>query len=113
MQLYAFAVCALAGACGGVLYEGVAALRFFVKNASARIAADILFFLAFAAVFVLLAAAFYLPDLRFYMFAACAFGFLLYRKSLHRILAFFARRLYNKCRKIPKEISAGACDERR
>ena len=113
VQLYAFAVCILTGALGGVLYEGVSCIRFFVKNAVWRAAADVLFFLVFAVLFAGMRAIFFLPDFRIYMLAALPVGFLLYRKSLHRILAFFARRLYNKCRKIPKEISAGACDERR
>ena len=109
VQMSAAAVCVFLGMSGGILYEGVALFRFFVGN---RIA-DAAFFLLAAVLFTVSSAFFRLPSFRLYQVGACMVGFLLYRKSLHRILAFFARRLYNKCRKIPKEISAGACDERR
>ena len=43
VQLYAFAVCMLAGALGGVLYEGASLVRFFTGNRAARAAADAVF----------------------------------------------------------------------
>ena len=113
VQMSAAAVCVFLGMSGGILYEGVELFRFFVGNRIARAVADAAFFLLVAVLFTVSSAFFCLPSFRLYQVGACMVGFLLYRKSLHRILAFFARRLYNKCRKIPKEISAGACDERR
>lgn len=98
LQIYAAAVCVFIGICGGFLYEAVALVRFFISGRIVRAAADVLFFAASALMFIGIASAFFLPDLRFYMYAAAGLGFLLYRKSLHRILAFFALRLYNKCR---------------
>lgn len=107
LQIYAAAVCALTGAAGGVLYECVSVFRFFVKNKIAGAAADVVFFILFALVFVWARTFFCIPAFRIYMLAFAAFGFLLYRKSLHRILAFFARRLYNKCRSGSKKAKSG------
>ena len=94
VQLYAFAVCMLAGALGGVLYEGASLVRFFTGNRAARAAAD--------------AVLFCLPSFRVYMLAAFGAGFGLYRKSLHRIVAFFALKLYNKYRSGSKKKNSRA-----
>ena len=90
VQLYAFAVCMLAGALGGVLYEGAALVRFFTGNRAAA------------------GAIFCLPSFRVYMLAAFGAGFGLYRKSLHRIVAFFALKLYNKYRSGSKKKNSRA-----
>ena len=49
-------------------------------------------------------AGFALPDLRPYMLFFCGAGFWLWRRSFHRILAFFANKLYNKYRSSCKRI---------
>ena len=98
VQIYAAAFCVLIGAGGGLLYEGVGIFRAFVPITALRAAADVLFFCLFAALSVSVGAAVCLPDFRPYMLAAVVLGFWAERKSLHRILAFFARRLYNKYR---------------
>ena len=97
-QLAVLLACLTAGIAAGALYEVNCAARALVRRKWACIAADVLFFAAFACLFALLRAAFYLPGLRVYMLVAALFGFWLYHESLHRILAFFTRKLYNKCR---------------
>ena len=97
-QLAVLLVCLTAGAAAGVLYEPACAVRALVPYKWAGIAADILFFSAFACLFAVLRALFFVPDLRVYMCLAAFAGFWLYHESLHRILAFFTRKLYNTCR---------------
>lgn len=108
VQLYAFAVCMLAGALGGVLYEGAALVRFFTGNRAARAAADAVVFLLCVPLFAAAGAIFCLPSFRVYMLAAFGAGFGLYRKSLHRIVAFFALKLYNKYRSGSKKKNSRA-----
>ena len=48
--------------------------------------------------FVACSALFRFPALRLYMLAAAALGFWLYLKSLHRLLAFLAGKMYNTYR---------------
>lgn len=91
------AACAACGTAGGILYEPVCLVKKFCGRA-ALIAADIVFFALFGCLFVAVSALFCFPGLRLYMFAAVAGGFILYQKSLHRILAFLAEKLYNRYR---------------
>ena len=94
----AVCVCALTGVLAGAVYELDRALRFFVKCRAAAIVADILFFAVFGAMLAGAFALFCLPDFRLYMYAAAIVGFFLYRETLHRMLAFYAKKLYNKIR---------------
>ena len=97
-QLAVLIVCLTAGIAAGLVYELNCIVRALCKQRTAWIAADVLFFLAFVCLFALLRALFFLPDFRVYMYVAALLGFWLYHESLHRILAFFTQRLYNKCR---------------
>ena len=63
---------------------------------------DILYALALSLMFVCASVTFCFPDVRLYMFAAVALGFVLYIKSFHRTVAFFTNRLYNKIGRIVK-----------
>ena len=95
VQVSTVFVCITIGAAGGLLYEGVSALRSFAVPAAVKAAADVLFFIVWAGLSCLLCTVFELPPYRLYMFAATMAGFLLERESLHRILAFFAEKIYN------------------
>ncbi len=95
VQVSAVFVCITIGAAGGLLYEGISALRSFAVPAAVKAAADVLFFIVWAGLSCLLCTVFELPPYRLYMFAATMAGFLLERESLHRILAFFAEKIYN------------------
>ena len=90
----AAAACAFAGILAGPLYTVLSVLCAPLRYRAARITADILFFLLFAAVFAGVCAAFRLPAVRAYMILSALAGLLLYLISLHRILAFFGKRLY-------------------
>ena len=100
----AAAACAFAGILAGPLYTVLSVLCAPLRYRAARITADLLFFLLFAAVFAGVCAAFRLPAVRAYMILSALAGLLLYLISLHRILAFFGKRLYNKCRSSCKAI---------
>lgn len=103
-QPYAFLVCVLIGATAGVLYEPFGFVHAFIRNRFVRGAADVLFSVAAAVLFLSLSVAFGLPDLRAYMLVAFALGFFVYIESLHRIVAICRKRLYNKCRSCLKKI---------
>lgn len=98
-QIYTFFICLLAGVMSGGVYEVVYVLKLFVKGRKTAISLDILFFLAFAAIYVFLAVMFDLPYFRLYMFIACLLGLLLYLKSIHYILAFLIKKVYNRLAK--------------
>ncbi len=90
--------CALTGVFAGLLYELNRIFRYFVKNRAATMIADVLFFAVFGIIMVGASALFRLPDFRLYMYISAVVGFFLYGETLHRILAFFAKKLYNKLR---------------
>ena len=85
-QFYIFLVCVSCGIAGGVVYDMFYLHRTFVRVRAAEIAGMYLF----------VSLLFGLPDLRFYMFLGCLIGLLLYLKSFHRIVAFFAEKVYNR-----------------
>lgn len=85
----------LCGACSGVVYDFLYIVKQFVSGKKVNFSLDILFFIAFAGIYVFISVMFSLPSFRFYMFIGCLSGLLLYLKSLHRMLAFFVKRLYN------------------
>ncbi len=101
-QFYVFLVGVCCGAAGGLLYDGVGWLRALLPFRAAQIATDILFSLLFAAGYLAVNTALMLPGLRLYSFVACALGFLLYLKSLHKIVAFFGKKLYNGLKRIQR-----------
>ena len=97
-QIFVFLVSVCCGAAGGLLYDGICALRAPFAHRAVTIVTDILFCVAFAAFYLAVCTALALPGLRFYSFVACALGFCLYLKSLHKIVAFFAKKIYNGLR---------------
>ena len=66
--------------------------------------ADIIYFLVFAAGFIFISTMFGFTALRLYMLIGCALGALLYLKSFHQIVAFFAKKVYNKIANSPKKV---------
>lgn len=97
-ELGAVFACALTGVSAGFVYELNRIFRFFVKSRAAAIIADVLFFAVFGAMLVGASALFRMPDFRLYMYLSAGVGFFLYGETLHRILAFFAKKLYNTIR---------------
>lgn len=102
-QFYTFLVCILMGASGGAAYDLVSLLRLPFRMKWVGPCLDVLFCLVFAAGYLAVSAAMELPSLRLYTFAGCLAGFALYLKSLHKILAFVTKKLYNRIKLIRKE----------
>lgn len=95
-QLPAFLICAMLGIATGLLYDLLRPLR-FCKISEAF--ADVAFFLLSAAVYVAVATKCAFPDFRVFVYFAFAAGFIIYSKSLRRVVAFFQKICYNKCEK--------------
>ena len=72
------------------------ARKFALRALSAAL--DLSFFALCGVLYLAFAAAFCLPSFRPYMAAAAAGGFVLWRGSLHRTLAFLSKKLYNTYR---------------
>ena len=98
-QFYLFLVSVCCGTAGGVLYDLTEPLRrLFMRkrlHMAAVFAADVLFFTAFAGLYLVVSTMLGFPDLRVYAFFGCLLGFALYLKTLHKIVAFFGKKLYN------------------
>ncbi|MBQ9081131.1 MAG: hypothetical protein IJY26_00655 [Clostridia bacterium] len=94
-QLYVFFSCVLSGVVAGVAYDILYLVKKWARNRAVRIALDVFFFVLFSGIYVFVSVMFSLPSFRLYMFLGCLVGLLLYLKSMHRILDFFVKRLYN------------------
>ena len=113
-QFFIFLVGTLCGIVSGVLYDFIYCVRYPFRALWVRIATDILFFLLFAGLFLFVSVVFSLPAVRFYMFGGCLAGFFLYLKSFHKIVAFFAEKIYNgMCKKRKAKEEVGCPRKRR
>lgn len=97
-QVAVLLVCLTAGLATGLLFEFVSPIRMLHKSSWCAAVADLLFFVLFFGVLLLFRVLFFLPDVRAYMLLGALTGFLLYYESVHRILAFLTRKLYNTYR---------------
>ncbi len=105
MQLFIFLTCMLVGVSSGAVYDLLYAARIFVCGTDAErytlkdrimtIACDIIYFVVFAAMFVFTSVLFEFYELRLYMLVGCALGAIIYLKSLHIIIAFALKKVYN------------------
>lgn len=105
MQLFIFLTCMLVGVSSGAVYDLLYAARIFVCGTDAKkytikdrimtIACDIIYFIVFAAMFILTSVLFEFYELRLYMLVGCALGAIIYLKSLHIIVAFALKKVYN------------------
>lgn len=94
-QAHAFFVCAALGYLFGTCSAPLCLVGYPFPR-GVKIALQLLFCLACAAVYPFLAIRIGLPPLRLYLIAALAAGFFLYWKSLRKIVAFSAEKVYNK-----------------
>ncbi len=94
-QFHAFLLCAACGIVGGLLYDVLFCLVYPFKKRPVRIAADILFCVLFAEIYLLFSTLASLPPFRFYLFFGLCFGLFLHKKSLHKTVAFFVEKMYN------------------
>lgn len=95
-QFYQFLLAITIGLATGLLYEANALCRFFFKNRVVILVVDIAFFLLFGVCYIFFATVYFLPDFRLYLAIGCLLGFFLYYKSLHKIVAFSAKKCYTK-----------------
>jgi len=63
---------------------------------------DALFWVLFAGIYLFVAVMTGMPSLRFFTFLGCIGGLFLYLKSFHKIVAFFAERVYNGISQVVK-----------
>lgn len=102
-QFHFFLLCASCGILGGLLYDIIYCLVFPFGRV-VHIVGDILFCVLFSGVYILFSTYFGLPPMRFYLIAGLCVGFFLYSKSLHKMVDFFARKVYNSLGKKLKSI---------
>ena len=95
-QFYIFLVCAVYGVFSGVIYDVIYCAVLPFKKRWVKIAGDLLFSAVFIVLYIFLSLLFSFPAFRLYMFLGCAVGFYLYLKSFHKIVAFFALKVYNR-----------------
>lgn len=110
MQIFIFLTCALCGVISGVVYDilyiarafvcGLDKAKFTLKDKIFTCLCDLIYFIAFSAMFIFTSVCFEFYTIRLYMLIGCALGALIYLKSLHFIIAFLVRRVYNRIRKI-------------
>jgi hypothetical protein len=77
---------------------GVDKRAYTVKDKIFIAVCDVLYFVIFAAMFIFTSVLFDFYELRLYMLVGAALGAILYLKSLHIFLAYFVKRVYNKCK---------------
>lgn len=95
-QFYIFLVCAAFGIFSGVIYDVFYCATLPFKKSWVKIAGDVVFSLVFIFCYIFVSLLFSFPAFRLYMFLGCVVGFYLYLKSFHKIVAFFAAKVYNK-----------------
>lgn len=113
VQIWEVFSCLLAGILSGIVCEPFFAVNYCMNRKIIHIIADILCAIVSAATFILICICFRISDFRIYMALSMIVGFLLYKISIHRILAFFGKRLYNKirssCKRILSRLSVLPC----
>lgn len=105
MQVFVLLTCTLCGVVCGVVYDffylircavcGIDKRAYTVKDIIFTAACDLLFFSVFAAAYIFTSVMFGFGGIRWYMIAGCAAGLILYLKSLHVIVAFSVKKVYN------------------
>ncbi len=108
-QLSIFFICIAVGFVGGLLYEFFALLRTIFrcekgKNKIIGIILDVTFFVCFAIIAIYVAYRYRFPNLRFYMWIGYGSGWIIYLKTLRRIVAFLQKVCYNKIAKSVKKV---------
>lgn len=109
MQVFIFLTCTLCGVCSGIVYEILYIARAFVcgidksvytvKDKIFTCICDLIYFLAFAAGFIFISVTFEFYQIRLYMLLSSILGAIIYLKSLHIIIAFLIKKVYNKINK--------------
>lgn len=106
MQIFIFMTCMLCGVLSGIIYDvlyiartfvcGVDKKKYTIKDKIFTVICDLLYFAVFAAMFIFVSVCFEFYQIRLYMLLGSALGAIIYLKSLHLIIAFFIKKVYNK-----------------
>lgn len=117
-QLGIFLISAVIGLIGGAVYDVLSLACFpFKKFRFMPAVLEIVFCLLAAALFLFTSVKLHFPDFRLYMGASFLLGFVLYRKSFHKYVAFLGKIVYNevgKRRKVKKcQARSGSCRRRK
>ena len=99
-QIFVFLVAATCGVVCGAIYDLFCLLRAPFPQRPVTVVSDIFFGGVCGVVWLAVAAGCKFESLRLYHLLACLLGFAVYRKSLHKIVAFFAKKLYNKIKQL-------------
>lgn len=102
-EFFVFLVCVTCGIAGGFLYDFLYCVRYPFQAKWVRYVFDALFWVLFAGIYLFVAVMTGMPSLRFFTFLGCIGGLFLYLKSFHKIVAFFARKVYNAITKRRKD----------
>lgn len=112
MQIFIFLTCMLCGVLSGIIYDvlyvarvfvcGLDKVKYTVKDKIFICLCDLIYFAVFSAMFIFTSVCFEFYSIRLYMLAGCAIGALIYLKSLHLIIAFFIKKVYNSITKAKK-----------
>lgn len=102
-QFFNFLICITCGIAGGFVYDFFYCVRYPFHAKWVKIVTDVIYWVFFAALYLFVSILTGMPNLRFFTFAGCVIGLFLYLKSFHKIVAFFARKVYNRLHKVRKE----------
>lgn len=102
----------LCGVCSGLIYDvlyvartfvcGINKAKFTVKDKIFTCLCDLIYFAVFSAMFIFVSVMFEFYSIRLYMLVGCALGAIIYLKSLHIIIAFLIKKVYNSIGKVKK-----------
>ena len=104
MEFFIFMTCMLTGVASGIVYDALYIARIFVCGTGRKYgvkdrifvaACDLIYFAVFAALFIFVSVLFEFYALRLYMLVGCALGAIIYLKSVHILIAFSVKKVYN------------------
>ena len=106
-QLFYFCLCILVGFAGGLPYEIFVILRRVFrcergKSKTLGVILDVIFPIFFAVICVFMQFILRFPNFRAYMWIGYAAGWIIYLKTLRKLVAFFKKICYNQVSKLIK-----------
>lgn len=95
-QFFVFIACIAYGALSGGLFSIFSVVKFFIKVKSVKTIIDVLTFIIAGLGYVFYGYKLEFPDFRLYMAVGVFIGIFAYFKSLHILLAKYAKKFYNR-----------------
>lgn len=106
MGVFTFFICMGCGLASGVVYDvfyvvrcticGTQWQKYSPKDVLFTAVCDVLYFAILSVMFLFTTNLFHFYGLRAYMFIGCVLGVLLYLKSIHFLIAFLVKKVYNQ-----------------